>query len=490
MGGGSQPRKLEGDTAARPQWQNRFMPDVVVVGSGPNGLAAAVELARRGHSVRVIEGAATPGGGARTLELIEPGHWHDVCAAVHPLGAASPYLSRLPLREHGLTWLVPDVQLSHPLGGGRAVGLMLPLDETVRLLGRDGAAYRALVGPLLARIDQIIAGAMAPLQTAWRRPWTMARFGLKAIRSTSSLAARFDTDAGRALLAGLGAHSISSLNAATTGGVALVLAAAAHDVGWPIVAGGSQQIITALVGYLQALGGRVDTGIWVESLEQVEPAAAVFLDTSPAAAADIARHRLSHRMTRRLEHWRHGPGSHKVDWILSGPIPWADELSPRAATVHVGGTFEEIARSEQRAVAGEEPDRPFVLVAQPSLLDPRRAPPGRHIVWGYCHVPRGYTGDATGAIEAQIARFAPGFRDLIVARHVHRAVDLATYNPNYVGGDISGGELSLRQLLVRPQLAPNPYRIADRVYLCSASTPPGAGVHGMSGYHAVAYSGL
>lgn len=465
-----------------------MMLDAVVVGSGPNGLAAAVELARRGASVAVIEGAATIGGGARSEELIEPNHWHDVCSAVHPLGVASPHFSQLPLERYGLAWLTPEWQLSHPLGHGRAVGLANSVQQTAAQLGTDGDNYRRLIQPIVNHWEAILEGTLAPLPAAWRQPWHMARFGLKAIRSTESLASRFELDDSRALLAGLGAHSIARLDAVASGGVALVLAAAAHRDGWPIPSGGSQTLVNALGKYLIELGGTIETGRWIETVHDLPDAAAIYLDTSPSAAARIAASRIERGTARRLNNWRHGPGVYKLDWILDGPVPWSDPISGAAATVHLGGSYEEIAASEARAVAGDAPDNPFVILAQPSLLDSTRAPAGRHIVWGYCHVPNGYTGDATALIEAQVERFAPGFRDRIVGRHAHSPQSLEAYNPNNVGGDIGGGALTLRQLLIRPTIGRNPYRIGDGVFLCSASTPPGAGVHGMCGYNAVRYS--
>lgn len=458
--------------------------DAVVVGSGPNGLAAALELARAGYSVTVYEAAPTPGGGSRTLPLMRADHLHDVCAAAHPIGAASPFFASLPMT--GVDWITPDVAVSHPLGNGRATAVMNSLDETVELLGSDGAAYRRLMQPVVEDFSNVLAGSLRPLSEAWRRPLSMARFGVKAIRSVASLAARFETNAARALLAGIGAHAITRLDAAATGGVALLLAAAGHVVGWPIARGGSQEIISSLVAELEARGGRVVTGHPVADLSDVPAATPVFLDTSPASAAAIAGTRVSKPAP--LRKWRHGPGSHKVDWILSDPIPWADDLSGRTATVHIGGSFEEIAASEADVVAGRQSTNPFGIVTQPTLFDDSRAPKGRHIGWGYCHTPAGYAGDATNVLEAQIERFAPGFRDTIVERHVHTARGLERYNANYVGGDIAGGAMNLRQLVGRPRLSLNPFRIGDRTYLCSASTPPGAGVHGMCGFHAVRYA--
>ena len=464
------------------------MLDAVVVGSGPNGLAAAVELARRGRSVTVLEGAATIGGGTRTEELIEPGHQHDLCSAVHPFAAASPYFRQLPLERFGLEWVVPDLQVSHPLDGGRAVALSLSLEDTAALLGADGDRYRRAVVPLLTQWDKVLHGVLTPLQSAWRRPVVMARFGLHGVRSAESIAAGFQLDGTRALLAGLAAHSVARLSAMATGGVALLLAAASHADGWPFARGGSRAISAALAAYLRELGGTIETGRWVESLDDLPRARAIYLDTAPGAAARIAGTRVGGRMARRLAAWHHGPGVHKVDWIMDGPIPWTDSMSGHAGTVHVGGSFEEIAAAEGRAVAGAPPENPFVILAQPSVVDETRAPPGRHIVWGYCHVPSGYTGDATAAIEAQIERFAPGFRDRIAARNVRSATDMAAHNPNYVGGDIGGGAMSLRRLLAGLRIGRNPYEIADGVYLCSSATPPGGGVHGMCGYNAVRYS--
>jgi len=385
---------------------------------------------------------------------------------------ASPYFNDLPLDRLGLEWMLPEVQVSHPLGDGRAVGIYQSLAETASLLGEDGAAYRRMVSPLVDRLDSVIAGALAPLQSAWRRPLTMGRFGILAVRSVSLLAERFTAEPAKALLAGLGAHSIAALDQPATGGVALVLGATAHGRGWPIARGGSQAIADALVAHLEELGGTIETDRWIEAPQDLPASAAVFLDTSPRTALAIAEDRLGRLARWRLNRWSYGPGSHKVDWILSEPIPWADELSGRSATVHVGGSYAEIAASEARAVAGTPPDRPFVLVSQPTLLDDSRAPAGRHIAWGYCHVPHGYDGDATQAIEDQMERFAPGFKDTVIGRHSQTAAELGTYNPNYVGGDIGGGALNLNQLIARPAVGRNPYRIGDRTYLCSASSAP------------------
>ena len=460
----------------------------VVVGSGPNGLAAAIELARRGIAVDLFEAAETIGGGTRTAALMNSEVVHDLCSAAHPLGAGSPFFSSLPLAEHGLDWMLPDVQMAHPLGEGRSVGLMSSLADTVDRLGNDGAPYRRLVEPWVSRSRDALAVLLQPPHLGWRRPVTALRFGTQALLAASRIAARFDTD-GRALIAGLGAHAIAPLNAPATGGVALTLAAAAHVEGWPVARGGSQSIANALGSYLESLGGRIHTGHQVDTIAEW-PGAAIFMDTAPGAAATIAAERISARSVARLERFRHGPPSFKVDWILSDPIPWLDDLSPQATSVHVGGSYEEIAASERLVAAGQAPEAPFVIVTQPTVVDPSRAPQGTHVAWGYCHVPRGFDGDLTAAIESQIERFAPGFSETIAERHVMSPSWFSAHNPNYVGGDIAGGAFNLRNLLARPQATLNPYRIGADVYLCSASTPPGSGVHGMCGYNAVALSGL
>jgi phytoene dehydrogenase-like protein len=456
--------------------------DAVVVGAGPNGLAAAVEIARNGKTVLVVEGAATIGGGCRTAEVTLPGFRHDVCAAIHPLGAGSPYFARLPLHRYGLEWVHPEIEVTHPLDGGDAVALYRSMERTSSGLAEDGGRYARLMGPLADRSAAIFGDILGPLLRLPRHPLATARFGLAGVLPVSLLVRRFRSTAARALFAGLGAHSVVPLTRPFTAGVAVSLAMAGHAVGWPMARGGSQAVVDALAAYLTDLGGEIVTGTRVDSLDDLPRARTVLADVTPAGLAGLAQGRIDTRTDRRLRRARRrGPGVFKVDWALSGPVPWADPHSAGAATVHLGGTYEEIAAAEDATYRGEVVDRPFVLVAQQSPFDPTRAPAGRHTAWGYCHVPTGSDADMTRAIEDQLERFAPGFGDLILERSVMGPAAYEAYNPNYAGGDITGGELSLRRLVggVHPYDTPLP-----DVYLCSASTPPGAGVHGMCGYHA------
>lgn len=456
--------------------------DVIVVGSGPNGLAAAVTLARAGLSVHVIEGAATPGGGCRTEELTLPGFRHDVCSAVHPLAAASPFFTGAGLAARGVRLLTPKIAFAHPLDGGRAAAVAGSVAETAGGLGPDGGAYRRLLDPLVRDVDLTLPAILAPLRSFPGHPLAMARFGLEGILPASLLARRFRTEEARALLAGVAAHAMLPLTAPLTSGFGLVLMTAAHSVGWPVAEGGSAAITDALVAELTSLGGQVETGRWVQSLDSLPQARAVLLDVTPRQLIGLAGGRLgaAHRVA--LQRFRYGPGVCKVDWALSGPVPWQAAACREAGTVHLGGAFEEVARSESDVATGRIPERPYCIVAQPGVVDPTRAPAGKQTLWAYCHVPAGSTADMTGRIEAQIERFAPGFRDLILARAVRTAADMERYNPNYVGGDINGGAGTLRQTIFRPTARWNPYRTPLRgVYLCSASTPPGGGVHGMCG---------
>jgi phytoene dehydrogenase-like protein len=456
--------------------------DAIVVGSGPNGLAAAVTLARAGLSVHVIEGADTPGGGCRTQELTLPGFRHDICSAVHPLAAVSPFFTSTGLAARGVRLLTPKVAFAHPLDGGRAAAVTGSVDETAGGLGPDGGAYRQLVAPLVRDLPLTLPAILAPLRSIPGHPAAMARFGLAGIVPASILARRFRTDEARALLAGVAAHAMLPLSAPVTSGFGLVLLMAAHSAGWPVAEGGSARITDALVAELTSLGGRVETGRWVHSLDSLPPARAVLLDVTPRQLAALAGDQLPAQARRAAARFRYGPGVCKVDWALSGPVPWAAAACREAGTVHVGGTFAEVARSESDAAAGRIPERPFCLVAQPGVIDPTRAPAGKQTLWGYCHVPSGSTVDMAGRIEAQIERFAPGFRDLILVRSVRTAAEMEQHNPNYVGGDINGGAGTLLQTVFRPAVRWNPYRTALRgVYLCSASTPPGGGVHGMCG---------
>lgn len=461
------------------------MTDAVVVGSGPNGLAAAITLALAGRSVRVLEGAATIGGGTRTEELTLPGYLHDVCSGIHPLAVASPFLRSLPLAGHGLLLLHPELPLAHPLDGGRAVPLHRSLDLTSRGLGADGAAYRRLMAPLVASWQPLLADVLGPPRLP-RHPLLTGRFALDAVRPVDRLArARFRGEAARALLAGCGAHSMLPLSAAGSSAFALGLGLLGHAAGWPVAAGGSRAITDAMASLLRSLGGEIETGRPVASLADAGPARAVLLDVGPGALAAIAGDRLPARYRRALARFRHGPGAFKIDYALSEPVPWAAEEARRAGTVHVGGTLSEIAAAEAEVAAGRHPDRPFVLVGQQSLADPGRAPAGRHTLWAYCHVPSGSDRDMTAAVEGQIERFAPGFRDVVLARRATGPAALEARNPNMVGGDINGGAADLVQMLARPMARRVPYATPDeRLFLCSASTPPGGGVHGMCGWHA------
>ncbi len=457
--------------------------DAIVVGSGPNGLAAAVRLAQAGRRVVVLESQNTPGGGVRSAELTLPRFVHDVCSTVFAMVACSPYLRELPLTSHGLEWVFPPAPLAHPLDDGTAVMLHQSVDETARSLGADGDGYRRLVGDLAPRWQDLVHDAFAPPGIP-RHPFFFAKFGLRSIRPATSLArAYFKTERGRAFFAGLAAHSILPLEKLTTSAVALVLAVAGHAAGWPFARGGSQQLTAALVKYLESLGGRVITGCHVESLEQLPPARAVLLDVTPRQLIRMAGSKLPASYRRKLERYRYGPGVYKMDWALHQPVPWRAAECSQAGTVHLGGTLDEISDSERRPWRGEVSDRPYVLFTQPSLFDPARAPAGKHTAWGYCHVPNGYTGNMAETIEKQVERFAPGFRDCIAARSIMGPAELERHNPNLIGGDISGGAAYLSQLFLRPTASL--YRTPlEGVFLCSSSTPPAPGVHGMCGYFA------
>jgi phytoene dehydrogenase-like protein len=460
--------------------------DAVVVGSGPNGLAAALEIARSGHAVLVLEAQPTAGGGTRTAELTLPGFRHDVCSAVHPLGVASPFFRTLPLGQEGLEWVHPPVPLAHPLDDGTAVLLARDLDETGLELGRrDGDAYRRLLAPLLAEPDALLSDALGPLRVP-RHPVLLARFGRHGLRSAAGLASGvFTGERARALFGGLAAHSILPLERSPTAAFGLVLALLGHAAGWPIARGGSQAIADAMVSHLRSLGGRVECGRPVTSLHELPPSRAVLLDVARRGLLQLAGARLPSGYRRRLERFRHGPGVFKLDLALDGPIPWRAAECARAGTVHVGGTLGEIAQAVSAVWKGAHPEKPFVLVAQQSLFDETRAPAGKQTVWAYCHVPNGSPVDMTDRIEAQIERFAPGFGERILARHALGPAALEAYNPNYVGGDINAGAQDLRQLFTRPVPALSPYRTPlSGVYLCSASTPPGGGVHGLCGHFA------
>ena len=459
-------------------------PDAVVVGSGPNGLAAAITLAEQGRSVLVLEGANTIGGGVRTAELTLPGFQHDVCSAIHPFGVASPFFADNPsLHDHGLDWVHPDAPVAHPFDDGSVVIIERSLDTTVTGLGAGGRGYRRLIEPTVRNWDLLLPHLLGPMLRVPRHPIALARFGLPALAPITTAAYRTG-DRTRAALAGLAAHAFLPLSSPGTAAFAVVLAAAAHVGGWPFPRSGAQKIANAMAGVLGDLDGKVQTGSWVESIDDLPDADVVF-DVAPRQLVSIAGERFPDRYRSRLGRFRYGPGSFKLDYALDGPIPWTAEECLRAGTVHVGGTMEEIAASEAAVAAGEHPERPFVIVAQQSLFDATRAPNGRHTLWAYCHVPNGSTVDMADRIERQIERFAPGFRDRILARHVRGPADFETHNQNYIGGDITGGRQHLRGLLGRPVWSVDPYRApAEGIFLCSASTPPGAGVHGMCGYHA------
>ena len=431
--------------------------DAVVVGSGPNGLAAGIVLARAGHAVSVVEGSETVGGGCRSEELTLPGFVHDTCSTVHALALVSPFVKSLSLGEHGLELVHPDAPLAHPLDDGTAVVLERSVEETARGLGRDAGAYRRLFGQLVRDADALLGEILGPLRPPGH-PLVMARFAPIALRSAIGLArARFDGQRVRALLTGCCAHSMLSLRTPASAAFGIVLPLSAHSVGWPVARGGSQRLADALAAKLSSLGGRVETGRWVESLDELEGTAATLVDVTPRQLLRLAGGRLPERYARSLRRYRYGPGVFKLDWALGGPIPWTAPEAARAGTVHLGGTLEEIAASEEAVTSGEHSGRPFVLLVQPSLFDPTRAPAGKHTAWAYCHVPSGSSRDMTEAIEGQVERFARGFRELIAGRSAMGPAEVERRNPNYVGGDINGGVQDLRQLFTRPVVRPVPY---------------------------------
>ena len=458
--------------------------DAVVVGSGPNGLVAAVTIALTGRRVLVVEAQPTAGGGARSAELTLPGFIHDVCSAIQPLGLGSEAFRSLPLEQHGLRWIHPDAPAAHPLDD-RTVMLERSVAATAAGLGIDGRSWTRLFGPFERDGLELVDDVMSPLRVP-RHPIRMARFGLNAMRSAEHIASsRFRDDAAAALFSGLAAHSIMPFDRAFTAGVGMFLGGLAHTVGWPMVQGGSQAISDALIAELRANGGELECNRPVASLDDLPPSTVVLADVSPTGLDSMAGSRLPKRVRRAYRRFRHGPGVFKVDYALSEPVPWSDPATARAGTVHLGGTFAEIAAGEAAVWRGEHPERPFVLVAQQSTFDPSRAPAGQHTLWTYCHVPAGSTVDMTDAIERQLERFAPGFRDTVIARHRAGCADIEAGNANYIGGDIAGGVADLRQLFTRPRVSMRPWTTGvPGLYLCSASTPPGAGVHGMCGLHA------
>jgi phytoene dehydrogenase-like protein len=457
--------------------------DAVVVGSGPNGLAAAITLAEAGRSVLVLEAREEIGGGCRSAELTLPGFVHDVCSAVHPLVAGSPFFRRLPMGALGAELVHPAAPLAHPLDDGSAALLERSVAATAAGLGPDAGAYRRLMEPLVRDAEPIVDGLLGPPLRPPRHPLALARFAARGLRSATGLGRGFEGEPARALLAGMSAHSMLPLDAPISGGFGLVLGLLGHAVGWPIVRGGSQRVADAMAARLAALGGQIETGRPVASLDEAPPAQIVLLDVSPRQLLAMAGERLPAGYRRALARFRYGPGAFKVDWALAGPIPWRAAECARAATVHLGGTMGEIAAAERSVTSGEHPERPYVLLAQQTLVDPSRAPAGRHTAWAYCHVPNGSPVDMTERIERQVERFAPGFRELVLARATRGPAELERDNQNCVGGDINGGLQNLRQTLARPVARPLPYATPARgVYICSASTPPGGGVHGMCGH--------
>jgi phytoene dehydrogenase-like protein len=459
--------------------------DAVVVGSGPNGLAAAITLARAGRSVLVLEAEDFVGGGLGSAELTLPGYVHDVCSAIHPLASASPFFADLGLDQHGLQLVHPEIALAHPLDGGRAGVLHRSLDETIAALGADGAAWRRSVGWVSDRWDLLAPSVFAPLLRMPRHPVALGHFGLQALLPATVTARRYASDEAKALFAGASAHAFLPLNRPLTTSFGLMLLAAGHVAGWPAAKGGSASIADAMVSLLKEHGGAVESGRPVRSLRDVPPCKAVLFDLAPRHVVDICGDELPHRYRSRLQRFRHGPGVCKVDYALSEPVPWTNDACRRAGTVHVGGTIAQVAAAEADVAAGRHPDAPFVLIAQQSLFDDTRAPEGRHTLWTYCHVPNGSDVDMTAPIERQLERFAPGFRDIVLARHVANSSWYEHHNANYVGGDIAGGSHGGLQLVFRPSVSLVPYRTPNpKFFICSASTPPGGGVHGMCGLHA------
>ncbi|HOS96415.1 MAG TPA: NAD(P)/FAD-dependent oxidoreductase [Deltaproteobacteria bacterium] len=459
--------------------------DAAIVGSGPNGLAAALTLARAGRAVKVYEAADTPGGAVRSGKATLAGYVHDLGAAVFPMAVDTPFFRGVPLKEYGLEFIFPEASVAHPLDDGTAAMLWRDPDRTASDLGPDAGRYSTLMRPVLGRWNELVDDLFAPLHLP-RHPVSFLSFGLRVCLPAAVLArAVFRTGRARALLAGLAAHSILPLWHPMSAAFAVIMAANGHLPGWPIVRGGAGGLSAALASCLRSLGAEIETGREIKDLQDMEPSRAVFFDTAPEHALRMAGRRLPPSYGRRLQAFRHGPGAFKVDWALSGPIPWKASCCREAATVHLGGSLAEIERSEGAVWRGERPEKPFVLLVQPSLFDASRAPAGRHTAWAYCHVPNGSAADMTGPIEAQVERFAPGFKDLILARSTMGPADLERFDMNCMGGDIAGGANTITQVFGRPVFSANPYAMpAPGFYLCSASTPPGGGVHGLCGYHA------
>lgn len=457
--------------------------DAVVVGSGPNGLAAAITMQQQGLSVLLIEGASTIGGGMRSGELTLPGFIHDHCSAVHPLAIESKFFRSLPLHEHGLEFVYPAIPVAHPLDNGDAVAVYQTLEETIAQFDEDNSTYRKFVEPLIRNWDNKREALLAPFEL--KNLFTLAAFGIKGLLPVYVMMKRLRSERSKALLAGMAAHSMLTQEHFSTSAITMVLLATAHRRGWPIAKGGSISIAKALESYFTSIGGKIQTGTYINSLQELPSSHVVMFDVTPRQLLRIAGHKFSSFYRRQLQDYRYGMGVFKIDWALNAPAPWASEKARNAGTVHIGGTYKEIAFSEVRAWNDIHADQPFVLFSQPSVFDASRAPSDKHTAWAYCHVPNGSSRDMTDVIESQVERFAPGFRERILARHTMNAVQMEEYNPNYVGGDINGGVMDLNQLFTRPALRWSPYRTSAKgLYICSSSTPPGGGVHGMCGYHA------
>ena len=458
--------------------------DAVVIGSGPNGLAAAIKLQQAGLSVLLLEGKNEIGGGLRTAELTLPGFKHDICSAIHPMALASPFFRTLPLQLHGLEFILPPAAAAHPFDDGTAALLTHSIEETAASLGEDAKAYLRLLQPVVNNWEDLTEDLLAPLHIP-KNALAMAAFGLKGLQPATLLANVFKTKKARGLWAGMAAHSIQPLSNVATSAIGLVLLAAGHTGGWPVPKGGSVSIANALASYFTSIGGVIETGVYVTSLQQLPASKAVLFDVTPSQLLKIAGQSFSSIYQWQLKRYRYGMGVFKIDWALDDRIPFTNSDCSLAGTVHIGNTLEEIAATEKQSSQGQHPEKPFVLLAQQSLFDSSRAPAGKHTAWAYCHVPNGSQTDRTEAIEKQVERFAPGFRERIIGRHTMNSSQLEAYNPNYIGGDINGGVIDITQLFTRPALRYSPYRTSAKgIYICSSSTPPGGGVHGMCGYHA------
>ena len=458
--------------------------DAVIVGSGPNGLAAGITLQQQGLSVLIVEAKDTIGGGMRSAELTLPGFTHDICSAIHPMAVGSPFFRTLPLEKHGLEYIYPAISAAHPFDNGEAAVLTNSLERTMQHLGKDGNTYEKLLKPLVEDWPSIVQDLLSPIDIP-NNPIAYTRFGLQAIRSARSISRQFSTEKARGLWAGMTAHSLQPLTNVASAAIGFVLLAIGHIHGWPLPKGGSQQIANALASYFKSLGGKIETGFYVTTLNQLPTSRAVLLDVTPRQLIQIAGDKFSSLYKWQLNRYRYGMGVYKIDWALGGSIPFTAEACRTAGTVHLGNTYQEIENSEALTWQGKHVEKPFVLLAQQSIFDSSRAPAGKHTAWAYCHVPNGSTKDMTEVIERQIERFAPGFRERILSKHVFNSNQLEDYNPNYIGGDINGGVIDIGQLFTRPALRWSPYRTSAKgIYICSASTPPGGGVHGMCGYHA------